>query len=154
MKFRNKTILAGLLACGLMLAIGVASGTERSNPLHLKNGKITINDQQQPGTYSALVTGFKFLYFYVPGQGLFVISNSQFDRAVEAGKFEDRQLEFDVSGINFKLVSSQRILGRATQPLWVYYDPGFTLDVKSIMFGYGDSESAPYDWPKQIGKHI
>jgi hypothetical protein len=154
MKFANKTILAGLLACGLMLAAGIANGTEQSNSLHLKNGKITINNQQQPGTYSALVTDFKFLYFYVPGQGLFVVSNSQFGRAVEAGKFEDRQLEFDISGIDFKLVSSRPILGRSTQPVWVYYDPGFTLDVKSIMFGYGDSESAPYDWPKQIGKHI
>jgi hypothetical protein len=84
---------------------------------------------------------------------LFVISNNQFDRAVQAGKFEDRQLTFDVSGVAFKLVSSRPILGRTTQPSWVYFDPGFTLDVKSIMFGYGDSESAPYDWPRQIGKH-
>jgi len=28
------------------------------------------------------------------------------------------------------------------------------VDVKSIMFGYGDSESAPYDWPKQNWKNI
>jgi len=154
MKFARNTIFAGLLACGLMLSVGVVGGAERNNALHLKNGKLTINDQQQPGTYSALVSDFKFLYFYVPGQGLFVVSNSQFDRAVEAGKVEDRELKFDISGINFKLVSTRPILGRSTQPVWVYYDPSFTLDVKSIMFGYGDSESAPYDWPKQIGKHI
>ncbi len=154
MKFTNKTILAGLLVCGLMLAIGDASAAEGNNPLHLKNGKITINNQQQPGTYSALVSDFKFLYFYVPGQGLFVISNNQFGRAVEAGRFEDRQLQFDISGIDFKLSSSRPILGKSSQPVWVYYDPGFTLNVKSIMFGYGDSESAPYDWPKQIGNHI
>jgi hypothetical protein len=145
--------LTGLLASGVVLSLGNTGATEDAQPLQLQNGKVFINNQQQSGTYSALMTKFRFLYFYVPGQGLFVISNNQFDRAVQAGKFEDRQLTFDVSGVAFKLVSSRPILGRTTQPSWVYFDPGFTLDVKSIMFGYGDSESAPYDWPRQIGKH-
>jgi len=151
MKKRRKRIVAGLLALGLSLPLGTARA--ESTYLRLQNGKITINNQVQPGTYSALLTKFNFLYFYVPGQGLFIVSNNQFGRAVQAGKFEDRQLQFEISGIDFKLTSSRSILGKSSQPLWVYYDPGFTLDIKSIMFGYGDAESAPYDWPKQLGKH-
>lgn len=150
MKKRRGRIVAGLLALGLSLPLATASA--EATHLRLQNGKITINKQVQPGTYSALLTNFNFLYFYVPGQGLFIISNNQFGHAVQAGKFEDRQLQFEISGIDFKLTSSRSILGKSSQPLWVYYDPGFTLDVKSIMFGYGDVESAPYDWPKQIGK--
>lgn len=149
--------MAGLLASGLVLSTGLTSkaqSTESSNPFHLQNGKIFINDQAQPGTYSAEMTNFRFLYVYIPAQGLFVISDREFNRAIQAGKFEDRELQFDVSGIAFKLVSSRSMLGQASRPLWVNYDPQFTLDVKSIMFGYGDSESAPYDWPKQVGKHI
>jgi hypothetical protein len=150
----------GLLVSGFGLSIGSrstaqsAQNSDNSNPFHLRNGKVFINDQAQPGTYSAEMTNFRFLYFYIPAQGLFVISDSQFNHAVEAGKFEDRELQFDVSGIAFKLVSSRTMLGKTGRPLWLNYDPRFTLDVKSIMFGYGDSESAPYDWPKQIGKHI
>lgn len=157
MRTGRRGFLAGLVMSGLVLSTGFAStaeSTDSSNPLHLQNGKIFINGQPQPGTYSAEMTSFKFLYFYVPSQGLFVISSSEFDHAIQAGKFEDRELQFDVSGIAFKLVSSRPILGKTSRPLWVHYDPRFTLDVKSIMFGYGDSESAPYDWPKQVGKHI
>ena len=152
MKNGYRKVLAGLLVCGFILSVGFASA-QGNNRLELQNAKITINGQEQSRTYSALLTNFKFMYFYVPGEGLFVISNSQFDRAIQAGKFEDRQLQFAVSGVDFKLTSSKPILGRTSQPLWVYYDPAFVLDVKSTMFGYGDSESAPYDWPKQIGKH-
>jgi len=153
MKHERRRLLKGMFACGVALSFGVASAGDHTNVLHLQNGKIFINNQRQSGTYSALMTNFRYLYFYVPGQGLFVISNSQFGWAVEAGRFEDRELWFDVSGIQFKLVASRPILGKTSQPLWVYYDRGFTLDVKSIMFGYGDSESAPYDWPNQVGKH-
>lgn len=151
MKIGHAKIVRGLLALGLTLSFGTV--TAESNQLRLQNGKITINNQAQPGVYSAVLTKFNFLYFYVPGQGLFIVSDNAFGRAVQAGKFEDRQLQFEISGIDFKMTSSRTILGKSSQPLWVYYDPSFTLDVKSIMFGYGDTESAPYDWPKQIGKH-
>jgi hypothetical protein len=151
MKISRGSIVAGLLALGLSLPF--ENATAEATQLRLQNAKITINSQAQSGTYSAVLTNFNFLYFYVPGQGLFIVSNRQFGRAVQAGKFEDRQLQFEISGIDFKMTSSGTILGKSSQPLWVYYDPSFTLDVKSIMFGYGDLESAPYDWPKQIGKH-
>jgi hypothetical protein len=152
MKIRYKAILAGLLA-GMSLVLLEVASAEGSNPLHLQNGKVLINNQEQRGNFSAVLSNFKFLYFYVPSRGLFILSDKQFGRAVQAGAFEDRQLSFDLAGIEFKLISSRPILGEARQPLWVYHDPSFTLDVKSIMFGYGDTESAPYDWPKQIGKH-
>jgi hypothetical protein len=154
---QRRGFIAGLLVSGLVLSTGFANKAESKDsnlPLNLKNARIFINEKQQPGAYSAVMTNFKFLYFYIPSQGLFVISSSEFDHAVQAGKFQDRELLFDVSGIGFRLVSSGSILGKVSRPLWVNYDPKFTLDVKSIMFGYGDEESAPYDWPKQIGKHI
>ena len=161
MKTGRRNFLAGLLASGLGLSIGsrsaaqsTAQSSNNNDPFHLRNGKIFINDQAQPGTYSAEMTNFRFLYFYIPEQGLFVISNSEFEHAVQAGTFEDCVLQFEISGIAFKLVSSRTMLGKTGRPLWVNYDPRFTLNVKSVMFGYGDSESAPYDWPKQIGKHI
>lgn len=151
MKTRYKRIFAGLLACAFLVFPALASA-EGSNPLHLQNGKITVNSQEQPGTFSTVLSNFKFLYFYVPGQGLFILSDKQFGRAIQAGAFEDRQLHFDISGIEFKLTSSRQILEEASKPVWVYHDPSFALDVKSIMFGYGDTEAMPYDWPKQIGK--
>jgi hypothetical protein len=122
--------------------------------IHFSSGKVFINGQEQAGTFSVYKTNLKFLYFYVPSHGLFVVSSKEFDGAIEAGTFARRQLRFEVSGIDFKLVGSRSILGNGGQPAWVRYDRNFALNVDSIMFGYGDTESAPYDWPQQIGKHI
>lgn len=151
MKIRYMGLMA-ILACASLFLSGLA-GAGESNPLHLQNGKIIIDGQEQRGTFSTHLSDFKFLYFYVPGRGLFIISDKQFGRAIQSGAFEDRQLHFDISGIEFKLTSSRQILDEVSKPVWVDYDPSFALDVKSIMFGYGDRESAPYDWPKQTGKH-
>lgn len=148
----GKSIALLLIGAGVWVYPGVTGHSQEPSSLHLQNGRISINNQEQPGTFSAAVSRFRFLYFYVPQQGLFIVSNSGFERAVRAGSFDNRELQFEISGLQFTLTSSHSILGKTSQPAWVYYDPGFTLDVKSIMFGYGDSESAPYDWPRQIGK--
>lgn len=161
MRTGRRDFLLGLLVSGFGLSLGPRStaqsttqSSDNNNSFHLRNGRIFINDQPQPGTFSAEMTNLRFLYFYIPDQGLFVISDSEFEHAVQAGTFAGRELQFEVAGIAFKLVSSRTMLGKTDRPLWVNYDPRFALDVKSIMFGYGDSESAPYDWPKQIRKHI
>ncbi len=146
-------ILATILLSGTMLCGGLTGKAEDNDALHLQSGRVFINDRAQPGTYSAVMTHFRFLYFYVPEKGLFIVSSSEFDHAVQSGRFENREMKFDVPGIAFKLVAARSIFENS-RPAWVRYDPGFTLDVTTLMFGYGDSESAPYDWPKQVGKHI
>jgi hypothetical protein len=154
MKPERIRLLAAMLLSGTMLCGSLIGKAEDSDALHLQNGKVFINDQAQPGSYSAVMTHFRFLYFYVPEKGLFIISSSEFDHAVQSGRFEDREMKVDVPGIAFKLVAARSILEKNSRPAWVRYDPAFTLDVKTLMFGYGDSESAPYDWPNQVGKHI
>ena len=143
-----------LLSIYLILVSVVASAApqqEHLQPIHLSKGQISINGQALPGSFSVSKTNFKFLYFYVPSQGLFIISNKQFTGAIEAGKFERRQLRFSVAGIDFKLVSSSTILETTSEPAWVRFDPNFKLNLQSTMFGYGDRDSTPYDWPNQIG---
>lgn len=154
MKPERVRILATLLLSGTMLCGGLSGRAEDNDAMHLQSGKVFINERAQPGTYSAVMTHFKFLYFYVPESGLFIVSGSEFDHAVQSGSFEDREMKFNVPGIAFKLVAAGSILEQNSRPAWVRFDPSFTLNVKTIMFGYGDSESAPYDWPKQVGKHI
>ena len=154
MKPERVRILATLLLSGTMLCGGLSGKAEDNDAMHLQSGKVFINERVQPGSYSAVMTHFKFLYFYVPESGLFIISGNEFDHAVQSGRFEDREMRFDVPGIAFKLVAAGSILEQNSRPAWVRFDPSFTLNVKTIMFGYGDSESAPYDWPKQVGKHI
>ena len=154
MKPERARILATLILSGTMLCGGLTGKAEDNDAMHLQSGRVFINGLAQSGTYSAVMTHFKFLYFYVPQEGLFIISSNEFDHAVESGRFEEREMKFDVPGIAFKLVAAGSILEQSSRPAWVRYDPSFTLNVKTIMFGYGDSESAPYDWPKQVGKHI
>src|SRR5215469_2245447 len=90
-------IAAGLLSAGALAQAGTKI------PIHLVNGKISINGQQQVGTYSVTKTDFRFLYFYVPSQGVLIISNQQFPDAIKAGSFEGRRLTLELPGMEFKL---------------------------------------------------
>ena len=154
MRFLTRKLALSLLLTSSILFLAGATQTDDPLAIRLSQGRIFINGEQQTGTFSVSNDHFNFLYFYVPARGLFVISNRRFDGAEQAGKFEQRQLQFTVSGLAVKLVSSTPMLGELPQPAWVRYDAGFTLNVQSIMFGYGDSETAPYDWSKQIENHI
>jgi len=147
-------MVAYSVAAGLPVSAVVAQEVVNETAIHLSDGRVSINGQEQAGTYSAYQSRFKFMYFYVPSHGLFIVSSKQFGEALEAGTFARRQLQFELSGIDFKLVASRTILGKEVQPAWVRFDPNFKLNVDSIMFGYGDTESVPYDWPQQLGEHI
>jgi len=52
-----------------MLCGGLTGKAEDNDALHLQSGRVFINDRAQPGTYSAVMTHFRFLYFYVPEKG-------------------------------------------------------------------------------------
>jgi hypothetical protein len=118
--------------------------------MHLQNGRILIDDKVVHHGFNINKDHFRYLYFYVPARGLFIVSDSQFDGATEAGGFNGRALSFRVDGSNVRVEGSTRILSDSAASAWVKFDPAFTLDVKSVMLGYGDKESTPYEWPNQL----
>jgi len=121
--------------------------------IRLQNGRLYLNQELIYKNFSVVQTRFRYLYFYVPQHGLFTVSNSEFEGAIQNGTFEGQNLNFSVNDLNIALKSSSQILGEESSPAWVKFDPNFKLDVKSVMFGYGDKERSPYDWPDQIRKN-
>jgi len=132
------------------VTVGVAEHTQE---IRLQGGRLYINGEMVHKGFSVTQDRFNYLYFYVPERGLFIVSNREFDGATQAGTFEDETLSFNAGGFDVSLKSSTRILKEASSPAWVKFDPDFKLDVKSVMFGYGDKEKAPYEWPDQLRKN-
>src|SRR5689334_6424097 len=128
-------------------------GAERTQEIRLRGGRLYINGEMVHKGFSVTQDHFNYLYFYVPERGLFIVSNREFDDATQAGTFERETLSFNVGGYDVSLKSSTQILKEESSPAWVKFDPAFKLDVKSVMFGYGDKEKAPYEWPDQIRKN-
>ncbi len=123
---------------------------EGKQSIHLKDGRLFVNDELVNKGFSVNSDSFRYLFFYVPARGLFIISNAPFDGATERGAFKGSSLSFDVADLKVRIDSATQVLDVESAPVWVKFDPSFNLNVKSVIFGYGDKESAPYDWPNQI----
>jgi len=143
-----------------MVVIGIPAQSVKPMPqttsklqgIRLQNGRLYLNQELVYKNFSLIQTHFRYLYFYVPQHGLFTVSNREFEGAMQTGTFEGQSLNFSVNGLNVALKSASQILSEDSSPAWTKFDPSFTLDVKSVMFGYGDKERAPYDWPDTIRK--
>jgi hypothetical protein len=127
---------------------GAAGGP--SGGLQIVNGKLVLNDEAVKEGISVIQSKAGFLFFYIPGNGLWSISSHQFEGAVQAGQFYGSELELEDGGDILKLHSKTQILGAGSIPAWVKVDRSFELAVQNVMVGYGDEESAPYKWPEQI----
>ena len=126
---------------------------QQQQRLRLSNGRLYLDDQLVFKNFSIGQSAFRYLFFYVPARGLYIISNREFDGATQSGMFEGRTLSLRVGEVNFRLESGTPLLGTEPVPAWVKFDPAFHLDVRSVMFGYGDKETMPYAWPEQIRKN-
>jgi len=131
----------------------IIQDAERAQEIHLQNGRLYVNQELVHKGFSLMQDRFTFLYFYVPSRGLFTVSNREFEGAAQDGAFQGDTLSLNVGGIEVTLKSSSRILKEEASLAWVKFDPEFKLDVKSVMFGYGNKEKAPYAWPDQIKKN-
>ena len=118
-------------------------------PLTLTQGSLFVNGRELQGRFSAQVSEFRFLYFAVPSNGLFVFSASEFSDATQAGSFDGAELKADVGGTSVVLRSRTPILQGEQIPAWVHFDSEFKTDLDGVMFGYGDSEGIPYGWPSR-----
>jgi hypothetical protein len=149
-----------VIAFTAVVALGVPAQSARPTPqnawiqeIHLQNGQLYLNQKLIYKGFSVMQTRFRYLYFYVPQHGLFIVSDREFEGATQSGAFDGQHLSFSVNDLNLALKSSSQILAAETSPAWIKFDPDFKLDVKSVMLGYGDKERAPYEWPDQIRKN-
>lgn len=149
MKVVYTLLAAGVLATSAS-AQSVSVGFGQAE-LNVVDAHLFIDGRKVFGPFTIRQQTAGFLFFYVPGRGLYTIGAEPFAGARQAGEFQGRALEVEVAGARVRLESATRMLGRRPRDAWVRYQPDFTLNVQGVMYGYGDDPSAAERWLEQFG---
>jgi hypothetical protein len=153
-RISRKDFLRWLPALGYALAarslFARDQAAPRKRPIHISEGKLRIEGADLQFSFSLHTDAFRFMYFYIPDRGLLTISHAPFTDAQQAGEFIAEKMSFDIPGISGSIESSTPMFDEERVPVFARWDSAYRLNVDSVMFGYGDSDRAPYDWPSQI----
>jgi hypothetical protein len=114
----------------------------------ISRGTLTVDGMTGKAALNYEIKDLKYVYFYVPGIGIAVVSNSQFPGAVEQKKaFDDKTLTLTLGEHVLQLSSDKRMLGKSAESAFVLVDKNFLVPTKFPVMGYGPIRVAPYAWP-------
>jgi hypothetical protein len=152
----NTSVTALATTLFLMTSTALAGGGISLSPsgaesIHLQDGRLLIGGKTVVENLSLAQTRFSYLFIYVPDFGLLTIATREFPGAARSGRFGARRLDLTVDDLNVRIESRTPILERGEAPAWVLADRNYALQVKSVMVGYGDNESAPQAWERYVG---
>jgi hypothetical protein len=114
----------------------------------ISRGTLTVDGMTGKAALNYEIKDLKYVYFYVPGVGTTVVSNSPFPGAVEQKKaFDDKTLTVTLGDHVVQLSSDARILGKTAESAFVLVDKNFIVPTKFPVMGYGSLRVPPYAWP-------
>ena len=114
----------------------------------ISRGTMTVDGMTGKAALNYEIKDLKYIYFYVPGIGITVVSNDPFPGAVEQKHaFDDKTLTVNVGEHVIQLSSENRMLGKTPESAFVRVDKNFTVPTKFPVMGYGPIRVAPYAWP-------
>ena len=114
----------------------------------ISHGTLTVDGMTGKAALNYEIKDLKYVYFYVPGIGITVVSNDPFPGAVEQkNSFDDKTLTVTVGEHVIQLTSDNRMLGKKPESAFVRVDKNFTVPTKFPVMGYGPIRVAPYAWP-------
>jgi hypothetical protein len=114
----------------------------------ISRGTLTVDGMTGKAALNYEIKDLKYIYFYVPGIGITVVSNDPFPGAVEQKHaFDDKTLTVTVGEHVLQLSSENRLLGKAPESVYVRVDKNFSVPTKFPVMGYGPIRVAPYAWP-------
>ena len=117
-------------------------------PMSISRGTFTVDGVVGKAALNYDIPDLKYIYLYVPGTGIVVVSNVTFPGAKEEPKaFNDKTLTVTVSDHVLELASENRLLGKNPESAFVRIDRGFALPSRFPVVGYGPLRVAPYAWP-------
>ncbi|HET6231834.1 MAG TPA: hypothetical protein VFE05_17290 [Longimicrobiaceae bacterium] len=119
--------------------------------LHLAGARLSVDGEPVLGPISVQQSRFGYLYFYVPGRGLYTIGRQAFDGAERAGTFRGERLSVEAGGASLLLESSIPILSCGEGDAWVHHEPDIQLNVQGVLYGYGDAPSIAAQWRDRFG---
>jgi hypothetical protein len=114
----------------------------------ISRGTLTVDGMTGKAALNYDIKDLKYIYFYVPGIGITVVSNQPFPGAVEQKHaFDDKTLTVNVNDHTLQVSSDKRILGKAPESAFVRVDKNFIVPTRFPVMGYGPIRVAPYAWP-------
>jgi hypothetical protein len=117
-------------------------------PMKIVQGTFTVDGVTGKAALNYDIADLKYIYMYVPGIGIAVVSNLPFPAAKEqANAFDDKTLTVSVEGHKLELASDDKLLGKKPESAYVRIDRSFALPSRYPVVGYGPLRVAPYAWP-------
>jgi hypothetical protein len=117
-------------------------------PVSISRGTFTVDGIVGKAALNYDIADLKYIYMYVPGMGVVVVSNATFPGAIEQKvAFNDKTLTIAVGEHKLELASDNRLLGNKPESAFVRIDRDFTLPSRFPVVGYGPLRAAPYAWP-------
>jgi hypothetical protein len=124
-------------------------GPQRT-PVSISRGTFTVDGVIGKAGLNYAIADLKYLYLFVPGMGVTVVSHAPFEGAKEQkDAFDDQSLIVTVGEHRLEVASDVPLLGRRRRPesAYVRLDRGFMLASAYPAVGYGVLLARPYVWP-------
>lgn len=117
-------------------------------PVHIARGTFTVDGVVGKAALNYDIPDLKYIYMYVPGMGVVVVSNVTFPGAKEEkNAFSGYTLTVTVLDHKLELASDNGFLGKKPESAFVRIDRDSVLPSKFPVVGYGTLRVAPYAWP-------
>ena len=120
----------------------------KATPVSIARGTFTVDGVIAKAELNYDIPDLKFIYFYVPGMGVTVVSNQAFPGSrQQPDAFTESTLTVKVGEHTLQLASDKRLLDKKPEPAYVLLDRDFRLPSRYPVVGYGTLARAPYQWP-------
>ena len=117
-------------------------------PVHIARGTFSVDGVVGKAALNYDIADLKYLYMYVPGMGVVVVSNVTFPGAKEQkNAFNGNTLTVMVMEHKLELASDNSFLGKKPESAFVRIDRDSVMPSKFPVVGYGTLRVAPYAWP-------
>jgi hypothetical protein len=122
----------------------------KMTPVSISRGTFTVDGVIGKAALNYEIPDLKYLYLYVPGMGVAVVSNAPFEGAKEQKDgFNGKSLIVTVGEHSLEVASDAPLLGKKKKPAaaFVRLDREFVLPSQYPVVGYGTLLARPYGWP-------
>ncbi|WP_263371143.1 hypothetical protein [Granulicella cerasi] len=117
-------------------------------PLSIARGTFTVDGVVGKAELNYEIADLQFLYLYVPGLGVTVVSNHAFPGAKEQkNAFDGNTLTVKADDHTLQLSGEKRLLGKVPTSAFVVVNRDFALPSRFPVVGYGAITRSPYNWP-------
>jgi hypothetical protein len=122
----------------------------KMTPVAISRGTFTVDGVIGKAALNYDIPDLKYIYLYVPGIGVAVVSHTPFVGAQEQRNgFTGKSLIVTVGEHSLEIASDKPLLGKKSKPssAFVRVDREFALPTQYPAVGYGQVLARPYGWP-------